>query len=555
VTSSDWYNLFAGLIGGIGFFIIGMQFMSGALQKYAGDGLKKVLEKMTSNRVTGAAVGTVVTAIIQSSTATTVMVVGFVNAGLMNLMQALSIVLGANVGTTLTAQLLAFDIAILALPAVGFGMCLKVFSKNEKTQYLGEMLLGFGMLFIGLEILKDSFVPLRNSEGFKELFVLFSSNPLLAVATGAILTMVVQSSTATIGITIALATTGLIDFYTACALVLGENIGTTLTANLAAINASRTARQAAFGHFLLNLFGVAYMLLILPYVIDLIGLFTPGDPDFINDDGSKPNIARHIANLHSAFNIINMLVFLPLLHYLAKACEFCIKPEKEQDKLVRLNDNIMSTPAIAVSQAQQEVIRMSGYAGEMIGLTRKYFVENDETDLKNVKVLEGKLDAFEKEISGFLMKLATKNVSQQSVSEINDMYHIIHNLEKIGDYSESIYNCIKKTKKKEIVFSEAAISELTQIYDVVTRFYEKTLDHYKKGKIGVYINTDDEDTIDSMRKKFKKNHIKRLNDGECTIDAGLIYVDILNHLEKIGDHTFNIAHVLMSDMPTPAIEK
>lgn len=555
VTSSEWYNLFAGLIGGIGFFIIGMQLMSGALQKYAGEGLKKVLEKMTSNRVTGTIVGTVVTAVIQSSTATTVMVVGFVNAGLMNLLQALSIILGANLGTTLTAQLLAFDIVAFALPAVGIGMCLKVFSKNAKTQYLGEMLLGFGMLFIGLDIMKDSFVPLRNTEGFRDMFLYFSINPVLAVFAGAVLTIIIQSSTATIGITIALASTGLIDFYTACAFVLGENVGTTITANIAAINANRTARQAALGHLLLNIIGVTYMLLLLPYFLEVVDFLTPNDPDFIAADGSKPYIARHIANLHTGFNIVNMLVFLPLLHYLAKACEFIIKPEKEADKLVRLNENIMSTPPIAVQQAKQEVVRMSVLAGEMVAITKNYFVNKDETELKNVKVLEGKLDIFEKEISNFLVKLATKNVSQQSVSDINEMHHIIHNLEKIGDYSESIYNGIKKIRKKEIVFSEAANGELAEIYEVVLRFYENTMEHFIQEGKAVRINTDDEDVIDAMRKKFKKNHIKRLNAGECSIDAGLIYVDILNNLEKIGDHTFNIAHVLMADMPAPAVDK
>ncbi|MCD8490609.1 MAG: Na/Pi symporter [Geovibrio sp.] len=243
MTSSDWFNLIAGLFGGLGLFIFGMKLMSEALQKSAGQGLKKALEKLTSNRFVGTFVGLAVTAIIQSSSATTVMVVGFVNAGLMSLTQALSVVLGANLGTTVTAQLIAFDIHAFALPAIAIGMMLKMFSKDVMKQYWGEILLGFGMLFIGMEIMRDGFVPLRKTDGFRDMFVFFSSNPILAVSAGALLTVIVQSSSATIGITIALATTGLIDFYGACALVLGENIGTTITANLAAIGTNRTANR------------------------------------------------------------------------------------------------------------------------------------------------------------------------------------------------------------------------------------------------------------------------------------------------------------------------
>ena len=550
MASSDWFNLISGLFGGLGLFIFGMKLMSEALQKSAGQGLKKALEKLTSNRFVGTFVGLVVTAIIQSSSATTVMVVGFVNAGLMNLSQAISVVLGANLGTTVTAQLIAFDIHALALPAIAIGMILKMFSKDVTKQYWGEILLGFGMLFIGMEIMKDGFVPLRKTDGFRDMFVYFSSNPVLAVAAGAFLTVIVQSSSATIGITIALATTGLIDFYGACALVLGENIGTTITANLAAIGTNRTAKQAAFAHFLINFLGVVYMLFILKYLVEFVNFLTPNDADFVAADGSKPYIARHIANLHTMFNMINLVIFLPFIQYLAKICEVMVKPDKpDENRMVRLSDNIMSTPAIAVEQAKREVLRMSGYAGNMVEATRKYLVSGDESELGNVKTCEGYLDTFDKEISAFLVKLSMKNISQNSASQINRMHHIVHNLEKIGDYSESIFNSIKKIKKKQIVFSPEANEELRNIYEVVERFYKQTMECFVSGSNN--IDTEDEDIIDSMRKRFKKNHVKRLNANECTIDAGLIYVDILNCLEKIGDHTFNIAQVLMTSESAP----
>jgi phosphate:Na+ symporter len=547
VTSTQWINLISGLFGGLGLFIFGMKLMSEALQKSAGHGLKKTLEKLTSNRIVGTFVGLCVTAVIQSSSATTVMVVGFVNAGLMNLTQALSVVLGANLGTTVTAQLIAFKISNLALPAVGLGVILKMFSKNVMKQYWGEILIGFGLIFIGMKTMEHGFVPMRNSQEFKTLFVMFSANPLLAVFAGTVLTVIVQSSSATIGITIALASTGLIDFYGASALVLGENIGTTVTANLSAIGANKTAKQAAFGHFLINFLGVVYMLFMLKYMVHIVDYLTPNYADFIAEDGSKPFIARHIANLHTSFNLINMVIFLPFLQYLAKICEKIIKPESSASySVVRLSDNIMSTPAIAVEQAHREVLRMSSYSRNMIIATKQALVYKDESMLPDIPKNENYLDQFDKDISAFLVKLSMKNISESSARQINSMHHIVHNLEKIGDYSESIYSSIKKIKKKSIVFSAEAESELKTIFEVVERFFDSTIECYKNLEAVPRVDTEDEDNIDALRKKFKKNHVKRLNSGECSIDAGLLYVDILNNLEKIGDHTFNIAQVIIS---------
>ncbi|WP_022851907.1 Na/Pi cotransporter family protein [Limisalsivibrio acetivorans] len=558
MTSSQTFALFSGLFGGLGLFIFGMKLMSEGLQKSAGQGLKRILEKLTSNRVVGTIVGLAVTAVIQSSSATTVMVVGFVNAGLMNLTQSLSVVLGANLGTTITAQLIAFKISKLALPAVALGVGLRMFSKQHQRQYLGEILVGFGLVFLGMTTMKSGFVPLRESAEFRDMFVLFSSNPIMAVAAGALLTVVVQSSSATIGITIALASTGLIDFYGAAALVLGENIGTTITANLAAIGTNRPARQAAFGHFLFNFFGVVYMLVFLKLMIGAVDYFTPFSPDYVDASGAKPYIARHIANLHTAFNLINMVIFLPLLSYLAMVCEKVIKPkDSDKKKIVRLGDNIMSTPAIAVEQAKKEVLRMSEYTAEMVRINRKALVEGDFSKLKDIEKLEGYLDDFDHEISAFLVKLSKRNISEYSANSINKMHHIVHNLEKIGDYSENIYSCAKKVRKGKIEFSEDAVTELDEIFSVVERFFASTVKEYELTDSSESVDTEDEDTIDTMRKKFKKNHMKRLSSGSCSIDAGIVYVDVLNHLEKIGDHTFNIAQAITEGNPSgeePAAE-
>jgi phosphate:Na+ symporter len=274
-------SLLFGLMGGLGLFLFGMKIMSEGLQKVAGNRMRKILAALTNNRYVAAFVGLAVTAIIQSSSATTVMVVGFVNAGLMSLVQAIGVVLGANVGTTVTAQLIAFKITKFALPAIGIGVGMKLFSKRKNWVYIGEIILGFGILFYGLSVMKHAFDPVKTSEEFRHIFTLVGDNHLLAVAVGAILTVIVQSSSATIGITLALATSGLLTFEGSMALILGENIGTTITANLAAIGTNVAARRTAMSHFLFNVIGVAYMLILFPYFTAFIEWLTPGNADFV----------------------------------------------------------------------------------------------------------------------------------------------------------------------------------------------------------------------------------------------------------------------------------
>lgn len=552
VDASQWLKMLSELLGGLGLFLFGMKLMSDGLQKSAGKGLRTILEKLTSNRFVGAFVGVVVTAIIQSSSATTVMTVGFVNAGLMNLTQALSVVLGANVGTTVTAQLIAFKISAIASPAVGIGTMMKLFSKKPSKQYLGEILIGFGLIFLGMSAMKHGFKPLSHDQDFVNLFVYFGKNPIMAAAAGAILTMIVQSSSATIGITIALASTGLLDFYGASALVLGENIGTTITANLAALGSNRTAKQAAFGHFLINLIGVAYMLIFLKVLIHFVDGFTPGDANFVTADGVRPYIDRHIANLHTTFNIINMVIFLPLLHVLAKICEKIIKTGDVKYKLVRLNDALLKTPSIAVAQARKEVARVSLVPLEMLRMLREAFLNRDEELFRKIIQDENLVDKYEKEINDFLFKVSQQNLSQRSVMLISNMQHVLHNLEKIADHIENISVATEKMFNKKIELSDDAVKEACDMFDVAIRFCENVLKVYNGQEEQAYVPTEDEDVIDAMRKRYRKNHVKRLNSGSCSIDAGLIFVDILNNLERVGDHTFNIAQVIIGAEETKA---
>jgi len=550
VESVNWLALVYGLVGGLGLFLYGMKMMSEGLQKSAGSSLRNILEKLTTNRVIGAFVGLVVTAVIQSSSATTVMVVGFVNAGLMNLVQALSVVLGANIGTTVTAQLIAFKIGKLALPAIGIGVFMRMFTSNKKYHYWGEVIIGFGLLFLGLKIMKDGFIPLRHSEFFQQAFITFSHHPVLAVAAGAVLTMVVQSSSATIGITVAMASTGLIDYYAACALVLGENIGTTITANLAAIGTNPTARRAAFGHFLINALGVCYMLVFLKFFMQTVDVMTPGDPNFVNADGNMPYIARHIANVHTGFNIVNLIIFVPVLHLLARLCERIIpgKGNGRDDGLVFLDDCLIETPDFAVSQARKEVSRMSGLALEMLKLSRDAFFSRDTKTIHKVYDLENTVDLLEKDISTFLVRLNQEQISAETSRELNNILHVLHDLEKIGDYAENIANYTEKLIESDIRFSDEAMLEMEEIYDVAIRFTDNVIKAYNAGGLPRAIDTEDENTIDKMRKQFKKHHLKRLQKGSCSVETGILFVDILNNLEKTGDQAFNIAQVVMGDM-------
>ncbi|UCD72282.1 MAG: Na/Pi cotransporter family protein, partial [Syntrophobacterales bacterium] len=362
------------LIGGLGLFFIGMRFMSEGLQKAAGDRLRRILETLTNNRVVAVLVGLSVTSIVQSSSATTVMTVSFVNAGLMTLNQAIGIVLGANVGTTVTAQIIAFKIHNYALPAIGLGVGLRLFAKDNKWRSIGEVIMGFGMLFFGLAIMKDAMSPLKDSPMVREIFVKFDGNPLLGVLVGTIFTVMMQSSSVTVGVTMTLAASGLLSFYGGVALILGDNIGTTITAQLASIGTNTAARRTARVHTLFNVIGVFYILLLFPYFLKLVDWLAPGNPDLLiktvaqakgfgMELGDKPYIARHIANAHTLFNVVNTLIFLPLLGVLAKVSSWMIPQRREEEEfhLVYLDTKFLDSPPMAIEQARNETVRM----GEM----------------------------------------------------------------------------------------------------------------------------------------------------------------------------------------------
>lgn len=548
MSINEIIGIIFGLFGGLGLFLFGMGQMSDGLQKMSGDSLKKILEKITGNRVLGTGVGAAVTVAIQSSSATTVMVVGFVNAGLMNLTQALSVILGANVGTTITAQIIAFKITAVSMPAIAIGVFILLFIKQPKAKYIGEIIFGFGLLFFGMDIMTTAFLPLSKSEELRQVFIYFGQMPLLAVLAGALTTLLVQSSSATIGITIALASTGVIGFPAAAALVLGENIGTTVTANLAAINANRVAKQAALGHFLFNVIGVTYMMIFLHPFLTFINYITPGDVAYMSPDGNYPNMARHIANIHTMFNIVNMIIFLPFLPFLAKLCQRLIKEDKipEKTKLVNLTDALTSTPEIAVGVTRFEIVRMFKNTLEILACAKEAVVNKEKKAAKKSKLAIENHEIFNKEIAAFIDKLRLTHLSDKSKIALANMTFALDEIYQMGERAEKLIKTEQKLRDKDMCFSEDAKEELDSMFNYVYDFSQNVFAKYGENKRIKEDMSAEEETIDKMRKTFKKNHIKRLNDGQCTLSTGLIYVDMLNSLEKIGDNTYGIAQTLIN---------
>jgi len=546
-------NVIFGLVGGLGLFIFGMKIMSEGLQKIAGKSIRRILGMLTKTTLAGVAVGAGVTAIIQSSSATTVMLIGFVQAGLMTLKQSIGIVLGANIGTTITAQIIAFKIHKYSLPAIGLGVLLYLFIPRKNLKYWGQVILGFGLLFFGLSVMTGVFAPLKHSPEFRQLFVTFSQNPLLAVLTGAILTVMVQSSTVSVGITITLAGLGLLDFVTAFAIVLGDNIGTTITAQLAALSGNVTARRTAWAHTLFNLFGAAYMLLLLnvhykgqPVFLYLINLITPGNAF------AGQNIERAVANSHSLFNIINCIIFIPLAGFLAFAVTKLVRGEVEvvEHQTKYLDDRMLITPEVAIGQTKKEIIRMANYAKEQLGYSISSIFAKGHRDreglFEKIKRREETVNLLEREIASFLIRIDQQAITEEMAKTTAAYLHLIHDIERVGDISENIMDLVILKEEEGIKFSEVADKELKQLSKYVDDALLLTITAFDKWeKKTAEKALEMEGRIDATEQAYRDNHIARLGKAECNPKSGIVFLDILSNLERAGDHANNIAQKIL----------
>ena len=560
------------LLGALGMFLYGMNLMSSGLQKAAGDKLRSFLSAMTSNPAKGVLTGLGVTTVIQSSSATTVMVVSFVNAGLLTLAQAISVIMGANIGTTVTAWLVAWlgfkaDISILAVPMMLFGFLFSNSKKNQR-QNIGELIVGFSLLFLGLSFMKNSVPDLRETPQVLEFVTTWASHGfgsvLLFLAFGTVLTLVLQSSSATMAITLIMLSMGWIPFHMACAMVLGENIGTTITANIAASVGNTQAKRAAMSHTIFNVFGVIWALILFkPFtalvgkIIELFGLPNPAAEGFAVVEGSADTSTAALyglSMLHTLFNTINTLILIWFIKLIEKAVVWIIKPKTQDKEPVRLkyiSAGPLATPELAAEQAFDEIIHFAqisrnglGYAKQAISADAKHF---DELREKLVKYEEIS-DRIEYEIAAFLNGVSAGDISEATSMKIKAMYKIIGELESLGDSGEAISRMLSRRNEHKKSFDEATVEKINLMLAKVDTAYEvmiANLTAAHEGRLTTIKNAyDAEEQINVLRNELREAEIEALEDNEKNYQTSVYYIDIINELEHMGDYMINISQSL-----------
>lgn len=526
-------SIIISVLGGLGLFLYGMNLMGAGLQKSCGEKLKGIIAAITKNRIYAVLVGIFVTMIIQSSSATTVMAIGFVNAGFMTLAQSVGIIIGANVGTTVTAQLIAFDISKYAPLVISLGVFLWMRAKNDRKKDIAEILIGFGILFLGMSIMSNGLAPLSKEQWFKDILIKLN-NPFVGVLAGIFLTTILQSSSASIGLLEALGMQGAININQAFGILFGDNIGTTTTAMISSIGASKNAKRAAFIHFLFNLIGTILFLTILRIPIQyLVEYISPG------------NVQRQIANAHTLFNVINVFIQLPFANFLVKISQAVIKGEDnlEERYSEHLDKRILETPSIAIIQTQKEVVRMGEVVIESLEKTIEAFKTKSSKNISFVLEREKMINGLEKEIIDYLVPLADKNLSDEEKHKVFVMMYSINDYERIGDHCENIIELIQEIKDENSVFSKTAFDEYEKISSDILKIVRDTTNAYKNNDLDLAKNCISiEEEVDILEETYRRNHMDRINRGICEINAGVKFLDIISNFERIADHSVNIAN-------------
>ncbi|MDR2940961.1 MAG: Na/Pi cotransporter family protein [Clostridiales bacterium] len=544
------YINFFGFLGGLGFFLFGMTVMADGLQAIADSRMKKLLEVLTTNKLYGVLVGALVTMVIQSSSATTVMVVGFVNAGLMNLTQAVGVIMGANIGTTITAWLVSMaewskDLLpyVLAPLAVAAGAFLLLFTKNNKVKQIGNIVIGFGILFIGMTQMSTSVSPLREVQAFRDAFVLFGKNPILGLLLGTGITAIIQSSSASVSILQALALSGLIPWNAAVYIIMGQNIGTCVTAIISSIGASRNAKSAAYIHLLFNIAGS------LIFSIVAIIYFT-----FINVSHGETLISvTEISIVHTLFNVTNTILLYPFSNNLISIVEK-INKEKPAKKFVtninltHLDDRVLNTPSLAIQSCVKEITNLGTYVLESLELSKDAMIDKDKDKKDLIYTREKMIDSLEQEIVMYLVKISKTNITKEEYNIIASLFKISNDFERIGDHCENIAELIDTMMEENAYFSEKAISEIKDVLDTAIVCCSTavnslaTASKEEANKVVIY-----EQKIDDMEKELRKSHLERLTNGDCSITGGVLFLDTLTNIERISDHSLNVAQAVLSN--------
>ncbi len=567
----SWQKIAFEVFGGLGLFLMGMKFMSEGMQKVAGDRLRRFLGFLTRNRFSAILVGLAVTAVIQSSSATTVMVVGFVNAQLMNLTQAIGVILGANIGTTVTAWLVSFPVVKYSSVIIGIGVILRFFGRTDRMHYIGETIFGLGILFLGMTTMSKGMEPLRDSPGFVSLFTQVDGHSypsvILGVLIGTLTTMVLQSSSATIGITIALASQGLITFTGSVALILGDNIGTTITALLASIGTNHHAKRAAISHTLFNVFGVCIILIVFYPFTTIVNALIPQDADLTIQTaeeaarygmaiGAKPFIGPHIAMAHSLFNITNVIIFTPLIGVLAFFAKKIFpepkaKPPKSAVQFAHIHYGLIETPTVGILESEKELYAMAERVKKNSVRICQVLSEEREAGIAAEKIEKNEelIDDYRTAITEFLLSLSQRSLSRDDAAKVGNYITCAHNLEKYADYITNIVRAYTKMKSQGLAFSDPAKETLRSLIQATESYFEETLAPLNGAEVDsrTFLEqaTARKKEIKEQIRAAKMDHFKRLQEKLCHGDASMTYVDILASIDGMVSQVHNIAETLM----------
>ena len=536
-------NVFT-LLGGLAFFLFGMNTMGNALEKSAGNRLKTILGKLTSNKFKGFLLGLVVTAVIQSSSATTVMVVGFVNSGIMQLTQAVSVIMGANLGTSVTAWLLSltgiesdnFWVSLFKpssfTPVLAFvGIILYMFTKRAKNKDIGLILLGFSVLMFGMDVMSDAVKPLTELEGFKNALILFT-NPVLGMIMGTVVTAIIQSSSASVGILQALTLTGSISYMTSIPIIMGQNIGTCVSAIISCAGANKNAKRAAFIHLYFNVIATAILLTafyVVTSVVDIPILHEPANP-------------LGIAVAHTGFKIVALVILFPMSNLLVRLACLTVKDKGDEEKTNLLDERLFSTPAVAIAQSRNVTCTMAQLSRKTIEEAIKALGSYDEKLAESVRKGEKKADKYEDTLGEYLVKLSTQSLSDADSRELSMQLHLIGDLERLSDHALNILESAEELKEKKMSFSGEAKKEMENIVGATLEIVGLATDAFVNNDLEKAALVEPlEQVIDELKKRMKNGHVERLRRNECTIEQGFVFNDLITNLERVSDHCSNIA--------------
>ena len=538
-------EIILGLMGGLGLFLYGMRLMSDSLEQAAGARMRAILEFFTKTPLRGILVGTLFTAVIQSSSACTVMVVSFVNSGLMDLYQAAGVIMGANIGTTVTSQLISFNLSALAPAIVMAGIILVMISKKVKVQRVGEVLLGFGILFMGLNTMSSSMAVLRESPQVVEIMGSLNGH-FAALIVGLVVTAVLQSSSATVGIVLLLANQGLLDMRICFFIILGCNIGACVSALLAGLNGKRDAKRAAMIHLLFNILGTIIMYVALTVALEPITHFI----EFVS--GSNPG--REVANAHTLIKIVEVLILAPFIKQIVKMTGWVVRGKEETEEegfhLQYIGEKSVYSPTTAVFDAIRAMERMGHMAISNLERAMNALVTLDEQEIEQVYQVERQIDYLNHEITSYLVKVNGTTLPADDAKSIGGLFHVVNDIERIGDHAENIADAAEARMKQNIGFSESAKRELSSMLDMVIKITTYALDMFSSNnQEHMQEILDLEDQVDETERELQESHIQRLTRGECTASAGMMFSDIISGLERVSDHATNIAFSLLDDDP------